>query len=391
MDISQVLRHKVVLSIVGVAVIAAVAGFFLWPKKVPLAQQYDTVAVQRGDLTQTVSANGTLNPVVLVNVGTQVSGVVKKIYADFNDKVKKGQILLELDPSLLKTRLEQSEANVASARASLTLAEANEKRTRELYAKQYVSKQDLDNAVQQLQAAKAQFSLSKAQAESDRVNLGYTVIRSPVSGVVVSREVDVGQTVAASFQTPTLFKIAQDLTHMQIDSSFAEADIGGIRVGQTAHFSVDAFPGRNFSGKVRQIRLDPTTQSNVVTYNVVIDVDNPKGDLLPGMTAYVNVITAQLKDVVSVPNAALRFRPAKGAPLQEGQEQGRARPKGEGMRGTVYVLGNHGLVPVPMLLGATDGSRTQVLAGDLRPGEQVVIDKTSNAASAGRSPRLRIH
>jgi HlyD family secretion protein len=391
MDISQILRHKAILSIVTIAVIAGVAAFYFWPKKIPLAQQYETAPVEKSDLTQTVSANGTLNPVVLVNVGSQVSGVVQKIYADFNDKVKKGQILLELDPSLLKTRLEQSEANVASARASLALAEANEKRTRELYDKQYVAKQDLDNAVQALQSAKAQLALTQAQAESDRVNLGYTIIRSPVSGVVVSREVDVGQTVAASFQTPTLYKIAQDLTHMQIDSSFAEADIGGIRVGQTADFSVDAYPGRSFSGRVRQIRLDPTTQSNVVTYNVVIDVDNPKGDLLPGMTAYVNVTTAHLKDVISVPNAALRFRPAKGAPIEQGQEAGRARPKGEGMRGTVYVLGSRALTPVPLLLGATDGNRTEVLAGDLRQGEKVVIEMASNAGTSGRSPRIRIH
>jgi len=391
MDISQILRHKAILSIVTIAIIAGLSAFFFWPKKIPLAQQYETAVVEKSDLTQTVSANGTLNPVVLVNVGTQVSGVVKKIYADFNDKVKKGQILLELDPSLLKTRLEQSEANVASARASLALAEANEKRTRELYDKQYVAKQDLDNAVQALQSAKAQLALTQAQAESDRVNLGYTIIRSPVSGVVVSREVDVGQTVAASFQTPTLYKIAQDLTHMQIDSSFAEADIGGIRVGQAADFSVDAYPGRSFSGRVRQIRLDPTTQSNVVTYNVVIDVDNPKGDLLPGMTAYVNVTTAHLKDVISVPNAALRFRPAKGAPIEQGQEAGRARPKGEGMRGTVYVLGSRGLTPVPLLLGATDGNRTEVLAGDLRQGEKVVIEMASNAGTSGRSPRIRIH
>ncbi|HXH64888.1 MAG TPA: efflux RND transporter periplasmic adaptor subunit, partial [Mariprofundaceae bacterium] len=185
MDISRILRHKAVVSITVVLVIAGLAAFFLWPRKIPLAQQYETAPVQAGDLTQMVSANGTLNPVVLVNVGTQVSGVVKKIYADFNDKVEKGQILLELDPSLLKARLEQSQANVASARASLALAEANEKRTRELYDKQYVAKQDLDNAVQQLQSAKAQLALSKAQAESDRVNLGYTIIRSPVSGVVV--------------------------------------------------------------------------------------------------------------------------------------------------------------------------------------------------------------
>jgi HlyD family secretion protein len=391
MDISRILRHKAVVSVVTIAVIAGVAAIFFWPKKIPLAQQYETAPVQKGDLTQTVSANGTLNPVVLVNVGTQVSGVVRKIYADFNDKVKQGQILLELDPSLLQAQLDQSQANMANARASLALAEANEKRTRELYAKQYVAKQDLDTAVEAAQTAKAQLALSKAQVERDRVNLSYSIIRSPVSGVVVSRDIDVGQTVAASFQTPELFKIAQDLTHMQIDSSFAEADIGGIRVGQTADFTVDAFPGRRFSGKVRQIRLNPTVQSNVVTYDVVINVNNPKGDLLPGMTAYVNVTTAHLKDVLSVPNAALRFRPAKDALVQK-EETGRERPKGEeGIRGTVYVLGSKGLIPVALILGATDGNRTQVLAGDLQEGEAVVIDTASNAGTASHSPHIRIH
>jgi HlyD family secretion protein len=390
MDISQILRHKAVVSVLTIAVIAGLAAFFLWPKKIPLVQQYETALVKKSELTQTVSANGTLNPVVLVNVGTQVSGVVKKIYADFNDKVRQGQILLELDPSLLQAQLSQSLANVANAQASLTLAEANEKRTRELYAKQYVAKQDLDTAVEATQTAKAQLALSRAQAERDRVNLGYSIIRSPVSGVVVSRDVDIGQTVAASFQTPELYKIAQDLTHMQIDSSFAEADIGGIRVGQTADFTVDAFPGRTFVGKVRQIRLNPTIQSNVVTYDVVINVDNPKRELLPGMTAYVNVTTAHLQDVVSVPNAALRFRPAKGAPVQK-EGEGRVRPKGEGMRGTVFVLGSNELIPVPLILGASDGNRTQVLAGDLREGEAVVIDTASKVGTAGRSPGLHFH
>ncbi|HKJ82451.1 MAG TPA: efflux RND transporter periplasmic adaptor subunit [Mariprofundaceae bacterium] len=390
MDISTLFNRKLVIGVAIASLAAAGAYYGFSPRSKPLNQRFITVPVTRGSLTQTVAANGTLNPVVLVNVGSRVSGVVQTIYADFNDKVKKGQVLLRLNPSLLQAQLNQSRANAANARASLDLARANEKRSQELYDKRYVSRQSLDTAIQAMRSAEAQLDQAEAQVRSDAINLNYTVIRSPVAGVVVSREVDAGQTVAASFQTPTLFKIAQDLTHMQIDSSFAEADIGGIRVGQNARFTVDAYPGRTFTGRVRQIRLDPTTESNVVTYNVVIDVDNSKGDLLPGMTAYVNVTTAELKDVVSVPNAALRFRPAKDMFIQK-QASDRSRPKGEGMHGAVYILGDTGLIPVPLLLGASDGNRTQVLAGDIRSGEMVVTDVASNNAPSGRSARVRIH
>ena len=205
--------------------------------------------MEKGDISQTVSANGTINPVTLVSVGTQVSGTVKKLYVDFNSKVQKGQILLELDDALLAAQLKQSEANVQNAEASLDLATANEKRTRNLFALEYVAQQDLDTAIQAKKSAEAQLLLARAQLEKDRANLAYSVIRSPVSGVVVDREVDVGQTVAASLQTPTLFKIAQDLSKMQIDSNFAEADIGSIRVGQTVRFTVDAFADRRFRGR----------------------------------------------------------------------------------------------------------------------------------------------
>jgi HlyD family secretion protein len=389
MDMHRFFNRKTGIGLAIAALLGGAGYYGLVPKHKPLDRQFATEAIKRGPLTQTVSANGTLNPVVLVNVGSRVSGIVQNIYADFNDKVKKGQVLLRLNPSLLQAQLNQSQASAANARASYDLARANERRSQELYDKRYVSRQALDTAIQVMKSAKAQLDLAEAQVRSDTINLDYTVIRSPVSGVVVSREVDIGQTVAASFQTPTLYKIAQDLTRMQIDSSFAEADIGGIRVGQAVNFTVDAFPGRAFSGKVRQIRLDPTVQSNVVTYDVVIDVSNPKGDLLPGMTAYVNVTTAQLADVLSVPNTALRFRPAKDVPIQK--EKAGGRPKGEGLRGTVYVLGDKGLIPVSLLLGATDGNRTQVLAGDLKAGDAVVTDTASDASASGRSPRLRIH
>ena len=265
--------------------------------------------VTQGDVEQSVSANGTLNPVTLVNVGTQVSGRISKLYVDFNDKVEKGQVLLELDDALFSAQIAQSEGNVRNAKASLDLAKANEARIRSLFQQEYVSRQELDQAVQALKSAEANLYTIQAQLRRDQTNLGYSIIRSPVSGVVVDRAVDVGQTVAASLQTPTLITIAQDLSKMQINTSFAEADIGNIKEGQAAKFAVDAFPNRNFEGVVKQLRLNPTTTSNVVTYNVVISVDNPDQTLLPGMTAYVNIGVAKHDNVMLVPNAALRYKP----------------------------------------------------------------------------------
>lgn len=380
MNIGKLLWNKITVVVVLVGIGAA--GFILWQKAhQPSAQErYKTQAAETGDITQTVSANGTLNPVVLVNVGTQVSGTVKKLYADFNDRVKKDQVLMELDAALFQAQAKQSEANVNNAQAALELAVANETRSRSLYAQEYVSKQELDQAVQALKSARAQLALAKAQLEKDRTNLGYAVIRSPVSGVVVSREVDVGQTVAASFQTPTLFKIAQDLKKMQIDSSFAEADIGNIRESQNVRFTVDAFPNRFFRGKVRQVRLNPTTQQNVVTYDVVVAVDNPEQILMPGMTAYVNIIVAQRKQVVLVPNAALRFKPQDVA--LKGEKRKGKEDKRDGAAGTVHVLENNQLKPITVATGITDNRFTEVLSRDLKAGDHVVVEDGQWSAGA---------
>jgi HlyD family secretion protein len=380
------------------ALVIAGAGIAWWatPRKVPPEERYATETVGRGPIVQTVSANGTLNPVVLVSVGSQVSGIVKALHADFNDRVKKGQVLLELDPTLLRAQLTQSEASLASARASYLLARQNEARTRDLYAKEYVTRQDLDTAVQALEAAKAQVELASAQVKHDRTNLDYTIIRSPVSGVVVSRVVDVGQTVAASFQTPTLFTIAKDLSQMQIDSSYAEADVGNIREGQEANFTVDAYPNRKFRGVVRQVRLNPTTVQNVVTYDVVVGVNNADKVLMPGMTAYVNVIVAERKDALLVPNAALRFRipelAAKAAPRAAEASGEHAKEKGEtGQPGTVYVVDNGKVRALRVLLGITDNHMTEVAGGDLKEGEKVIVSDRQLGASqsgGGRGPRF---
>ena len=291
---------------------ALAAGAFWWYRQSSgesLEQRYKLQTIERGDVTQTVSANGTLNPIVLVNVGTQVSGTVTRLYVDFNDKVEKGQALLELDDRLLAAQARQSAANVVNVAAAVDLARANEARMQALFKQEYVSRQELEQAVQARRSSEAQLAQARAAAEKDEVNLHYTTIRSPVSGVVVDRVVDLGQTVAASLQTPTLIKIAQDLSEMRIDSSFAEADIGKIREGQKVRFTVDAFPNRSFQGEVQQIRLNPTTQQNVVTYNVRVSLSNPEHILLPGMTAYVSIGVASRHDALLVPNAALRFKP----------------------------------------------------------------------------------
>ena len=307
--------NRIAKIVIAVAAGAALIGGGIWAARERAAQdpekRFKLATVERGDVVQTVSANGTLNPVVLVNVGTQVSGTVKKLYVDFNDRVKAGQPLLELDDALLAATERQSAANVINAQAALELALANETRIAALFKQEYVSRQEYDQARQSLKSAQAQLALAQAQNQRDRVNLGFTTIRSPVDGVVVDRVIDLGQTVAASFQTPVLIKIAQDLSEMRIDTAFAEADIGNIREGQSVRFTVDAFPNRNFTGEVQQIRLNPTNTQNVVTYNVRITVANPDQILLPGMTAYVNIGVQKREGVLLVPNAALRFKPAE--------------------------------------------------------------------------------
>ena len=368
-------------------------------------QKYKWASLDKGDVTQTVSANGTLNPVVLVSVGTQVSGTVKKLHVDFNDKVRAGQALLELDDALLAAQARQSEANLANASAALELARSNEARIKQLFADEYVSRQEYDQAQQGLRSASAQHALARAQLEKDRVNLGNTTIRSPVSGVVVDRIVDLGQTVAASFQTPVLIKIAQDLKEMRIDTSFAEADIGAIREGQKARFTVDAFPNRHFIGEVQQIRLNPTNQQNVVTYNVRVTVPNEDQLLLPGMTAYVNIGVVTRRDVLRVPNAALRFRPqenaekAAGKPPEKGMEkaakspstvEGGERKKRDGQSATVYVQAEEGIKPVSLQIGITDNRFTEVLGGELKPGDQVVMGDNAGQKKAPSSVGMRM-
>lgn len=377
--------------------VIAVAAFYFYSKsKEPRPEElYRFQHLVRGDVTQTISANGTLNPVTLVNVGTQVSGRVSKLYVDFNDEVEKGQVLLELDDSLFAAQIEEAQGNVRNAQAELDLAQANEARMRSLFQQEYVSRQELDQSVQALKSARAKLETARAQLRRHQTNLDYSIIRSPVSGVVVDRVVDIGQTVAASFQTPTLITIAQDLTKMQIDSSFAEADIGNIKVGQKARFTVDAYPNRTFEGMVKQVRLNPTITSNVVTYNVVVSVDNPDLILLPGMTAYVNIEVATHNDVLLAPNAALRFKPkldepqdtrAAGAPRTARKKSGNP----DSPSGKVYILQQQELQPVPVGLGISDGRFTEIMTEELKEDDRVVVGEVGNGDQQGPGMRMRM-
>ena len=391
--LKKILFHNFTLLLMLIG--ACVGAYFGWQKynQPPLEAKYKFHTLEMGDVTQSVAANGTLNPLVLVTVGTQVSGKVIKLYVDFNDRVEKGQILAELDPAILDAQVAQSDANLKSAEASLELAIANNKRSKELFAKEYISKQELDTSIQGLKAARAALDLARAQSQKDRTNQGYTIIRSPVSGVVVDRQIDVGQTVAASLSAPVLFKIAQDLRQMQIDSNFAEADIGRIKVGQSVNFAVDAFPNMAFSGVVKQVRLNATTVSNVVTYDVVVKVENPDEILAPGMTAYVNVIIAEKKNVLLLPNAALRYRPTPStAPvISNGQKSADTKPKREKRESgsaTVYVLENGAPKAIKVGVGISDNRMSEIITDVLKAGDKIIVEenKGSTKASDKNSP-----
>ncbi len=381
--------HLINIALILAFIFGAYYVYQLSHKKKP-EDLYRLQTVVTGDIEQNVTANGTINPVTLVNVGTQVSGRVKKIYADYNDQVKKGQILLELEDELFKAQIAQSVGNVKNNEASLELAKANEIRMRSLFEKEYVSKQELDQSVQALKSAEAQLSTTKAQLTRDQTNYGYSIIKSPVAGVVVDRVVDVGQTVAASLQTPTLFKIAQDLSKMQIDTSFAEADIGRIQVGQVAKFNVDAFPNKNFEGMVKQIRLNPTNTANVVTYDIVISVDNPDQKLLPGMTAYVNITFAKHDNVLLVPNAALRYRPKNEDTMmalkKEDKKADKSKAEDDGLaRGKVYILKDNKPQMVRVKTSITNGKFTEIISSELKANDLVITGDMMGDQKAGSS------
>src|SRR5216117_3207215 len=305
-------------NLIIVVIVVLIAAFFLFSRLGRSnAAQFQTATVTRGPITQTVTATGTLNPVVNVQVGSQVSGNIQKLFADFNSEVKAGQTVAQIDPALFQAAVTQAEGDLATAQAAFELAKVNAARTQELFAKKNSSQQDLDQATATLHQAEGNVKIKQGALDKAKADLDHCTITSPIDGVVISRNVDVGQTVAASLQAPVIFQIANDLSKMQIDSNVAEADVGAVSVDQDVDFTVDAFPTRTFHGKVVQVRNAPITVQNVVTYDTVIGVNNADLKLKPGMTANVSIIIAHKDNVVQIKNAALRYRPPEAASVSQ--------------------------------------------------------------------------
>lgn len=392
-----------------VVVLGLVAGGVIWhfTRKSDTGPEYNTVAVDRGDLIETVTATGTLNPVTNVLVGCQVSGTISKVYVDYNSIVKAGELIAEIDPRSYQAQLAQAEANLANARANLELQQVQANRESQLYTNNLVSGSDYDTALATLHEAEASVQLNEAAVNMARVNLNYCKIYSPVDGIVIVNNIEVGQTVAASFNTPELFQIANNLKQMQIDSAVAEADVGGVKDGQSVNFTVDAYPYRTFYGSVTQVRNAPTTENNVVTYDCVISVTNSDYKLKPGMTANVSIIVAERTNVLEIPNGALRFRPPDGAviitnmpPVEKavsglkGKHSRRHTVIGPILTHIVYVLAGDAAHPtlkmVQIRTGITDGIDTEVLSG-LKEGDQVITSQvySPNMDDFGRDRRMR--
>jgi len=399
-DRERYFQVKKILVGILIVIVLGIAAFIFFKNK-ENGLKYKTENITKGDIETSVTATGTVNAVTTVLVGTQVSGTIKNIYVDFNSPVKKGQLIAQIDPATFEALVEQAKANLFSAKANLEKAEATSvdakrtfERNKQLFSKNLIARSDVDTAETNYETSKAQVSATKAQvAQTDaalknaQTNLGYTRIVSPVDGVVISRNVDIGQTVAASFQTPTLFTIAQDLTKMQIDANVGEADIGNVKVGHDVEFTVDAYPEIMFKGKVWQVRNAPITIQNVVTYDVVIQVANPELKLKPGMTANVSIIVSVKKDVRKIPNAALRFRPSeKGSGVPE---KGGVAPEKKGAG--VWILENNKPKRVKVVTGMSDGNYTELVSGDIKEGQEVIVEslsKSKGQSSTTHAPRF---
>ncbi len=454
-------RRLLTLFLIAVVAAGATAAWFYTQGR-GAVPKYRFAKVEKGPLTATVSATGNLNAVITVQVGSQVSGQINQLFADFNSQVKKGQLIARIDPDSFEAKVNQAKgdleaaaatvlnqralverarADVENARAALAVGRAQTAKAQvalldakrdldrktELLRKELIAQSDMDTsqanydsaaaqleanraqeqalaaavrsgeaqfkvAEAQLKTAEAQVRQKKAALDQAQVDLDHTYIRAPVDGVVVSRNVDVGQTVAASLQAPTLFTIAQDLTQMQVDTNVDEADVGRIRLGQGATFTVDSFPGQTFSGEVVQIRKAPQVVQNVVTYDVVVSAQNKELKLLPGMTANVRIIVDQKPSVLKIPNAALRFRPQGMEPDAAPRGGGGQAPARGGLSGRVWILGPDGKPqPLSLQLGISDGSFTEVLDGSLAEGQEVIVGTTERPSPqpAGGAPRIR--
>jgi HlyD family secretion protein len=399
-------KRRLILALGLVLAAAATAAYLHSKKDKPIPDsKFRSAVVDNGNITQTVTATGTINPVALINVGSQVSGTVVELKADFNDHVKKGQVLLKLDPAIFNAQIRQVEASVASAQASMRLAQSNFDRNQRLVAQNYISTLTLDQSRRELDVAKANIQLAEAQLARSQADLDNSVIRAPIDGVIIKRTIDLGQTVAASFTTPNLFQIARDLTKMQIDTSVSEADVGALKDGQPARFVVDAYPDREFDARTRQFRLAANVVQNVVTYNVVLDVENRDELLKPGMTAQVRLIVGNRENVLRIPTAALRFRLSdeeqekeqkKRKAADAGKQADKAIPppaddddlsfrsKDETARQyKIYKLdAKNQAVPVDIKIGLSNFRFTEVVGGDLKKGDRVVTRALSGEGKA---------
>ncbi len=376
--------------IISIAVILLVLTPFVFMKHKSKVE-YRTVPIEKRTITQIVEATGTIEPVNTVDIGSQVSGLISNIYVDYNSEVEKGQLLAQIDTSLFEAQLNQATANINNAKATLAKNQAvldydtkTYKRYKNLYGRNLVSKNDLDSAesayksdLAQVAAAKASIMQAQASFDTASANMRYTKIISPVKGIVISKEVEVGQTVAASFQTPTLFTVAEDLTKMRIETSVSEADIGKVKEGQEVEYTLDGYPDSVFKGKVTQVRLSPTTESNVVTYTVIIEVENEDGKLLPGMTANVSIITDKKENILTVPNTALKFTTADNK--QKYDHKGIWIDK----KGKPYRIN--------IETGASDDSYTEVISNEIKNDTMVYIglkQSGKNNKKAMMPPRM---
>ena len=387
------MKKRIIIITGIIAAIFFVSGFALWFKKNP-ASDYVTVPAKRKTIIEAVEASGTVNPVNTVDIGSQVSGMIKEIYVDYNSKVKKGQLLAQIDPSLFQAQVDKAKgdldaaiSNKAKVEAMLVYDKKNYERYKKLYTKNYVAKSDLDLAeatyksdVAQLNAAQGSINQAQATLNNNLTNLRYTKIVSPVDGIVVSRAVDVGQTVAASFQTPTLFQVAQDLKDMQIEVNVSEADIGKIKKDQEVEYTLDGYADSVFHGKVKEVRIAPTTVSNVVTYTVIVDVDNQEEKMIPGMTANVSIITNKSENVLCVPTEALRFTPTEITGGKKYKDQG------------LWLLKDNKPQRITIKTGAKDSERTEIIAKNIQEGDRVILkkrdEKSKQAVQGGRRMRM---
>ena len=343
------------------------------------AAQYAVAAATRGDIQQHVTASGSLSAVVSVDVGSQVSGKISQLRADFNSPVKKGQLVAEIDPTVYQAQLRQAEGDLASAKAEVTLKRQNLERKKILVPLKAASQLDLDQAVAELAQSEATVTIKEAALQSAQANLSYCKITAPVDGIVISRKVDEGQTLIAAMSTPVLFTIAQDITKMNITAEVSEADIGQVRAGQRVEFGVDAFPNEIFRGSVSQVRKSPTTTQNVVTYQTLIAVGNAEQKLFPGMTADVSILVAERHAVLRIPNAALRYAPPEHAVFAHPPPRQLARTQQ-----LVYALQADGKTLDPLIVktGVTDGSYTEVTEG-VSDGARLVIANLTSSSSGG--------